>query len=711
MRRAPRAGGRRPWSFGFESLESRALLAATPVGGDLLINTFTPGKQATVEGGSAVALADNGDGVVVFEGRGASDRDGVFARRVSADGQPLGPDFRVNETTRERQGDASVAMMPGGGFVVVWAGRGQGDQDGVFMRIYNADGVALTGEILVNQTVAGRQAKPAVAVGPGGVISVAWEGNGAGDFNGVFLRRFSASGVSLVSEVLVNDPSPLAQSSPALAVQSDGTLLAVWSSHRAGGLDYDIMARRFDAAGTRSSPEFAVNSNQAGNQVTPAVAATGSGAYDIVWSSFGPSDAGWDVRYARVPATGAVTVEQNLSGGAAGNQTQPVIATARDRTAIVAWTSASPNGGGLEVVGRNIAESGTPLPGEFSLPARGQGFGSRHQFAPSLASSAAGALLAWSGKGSADSRGVYVRALSAEAAENRPPNLADIEDKTVVAGTELTFTAAATDPDGDTITFSLDPDQAPAGATINPATGVFRWTPPAGQTPSPVTVRIIATDDGNPALADSETFTINVTAPPVNEAPNLQPIANKTIEEGNELTFTAIATDPNQNQITYMLDTDADAGGLPAGATINPSTGVFRWTPTEAQGPKTYTFRVIAIDNGNPALADSETFTVEVTEHNSPPNLTKPANVSAARGSQVGFTASATDPDSPANELRFSIDPDTNLPGMTIDPVSGQFMWAVPQDQTPGQYTIRIFATDNGEPALADSETFVVTVQ
>ena len=69
------------------------------------------------------------------------------------------------------------------------------------------------------------------------------------------------------------------------------------------------------------------------------------------------------------------------------------------------------------------------------------------------------------------------------------------------------------------------------------------------------------------------------------------------------LTFTASATDLDLpvNTLTYSLT------GTTNGASINPTTGVFSWTPT-ARG--TYTFTVLVTDNG--ALFAQRSFTVSV---------------------------------------------------------------------------------------------------
>ena len=56
--------------------------------------------------------------------------------------------------------------------------------------------------------------------------------------------------------------------------------------------------------------------------------------------------------------------------------------------------------------------------------------------------------------------------------------------------------------------------------------------------------------------------------------------------------------DIDGDTLTYSLI------GAPAGATIDPATGEFSWTPSEAQGPGVYTFTVSVTDDGTPVLSD-----------------------------------------------------------------------------------------------------------
>ncbi|KPK66464.1 hypothetical protein AMJ82_11790 [candidate division TA06 bacterium SM23_40] len=91
---------------------------------------------------------------------------------------------------------------------------------------------------------------------------------------------------------------------------------------------------------------------------------------------------------------------------------------------------------------------------------------------------------------------------------NRAPDLVDQPDTTIAENQYLAFTLQATDPEGDSISFS-SPD-LPVGATLDAVTGLFKWTPDYQQAGAH-TVTFIATDYGSPALADTEQTDITVT--------------------------------------------------------------------------------------------------------------------------------------------------------------------------------------------------------
>jgi hypothetical protein len=145
---------------------------------------------------------------------------------------------------------------------------------------------------------------------------------------------------------------------------------------------------------------------------------------------------------------------------------------------------------------------------------------------------------------------------------NGSPVLAPIGNRSVVGGNTLSFIATAIDTNrpAQTLTFTLDPG-APAGATINPFTGVFNWTPTPAQTPGTNNVTVRVTDNGTPPLNDAETITIFVIAPPQITQTTLngqsftfvwQTTAGHTYrvefkDDLNEASWTPLTTDMNAN--------------------------------------------------------------------------------------------------------------------------------------------------------------------
>jgi hypothetical protein len=276
---------------------------------------------------------------------------------------------------------------------------------------------------------------------------------------------------------------------------------------------------------------------------------------------------------------------------------------------------------------------------------------------------------------------------------NTPPVLNPIGNKSIQEEDALTFTVSATDPDGDTLTYSAS--GLPSGAGFNPSTRTFTWTPALD---TAGTYNIIFTVSDGRGGTDSETITITVTsAPPVNTPPVLNPIGNKSIQEEDALTFTVSATDPDGDTLTYS------AAPLPSGASFNSQTGYFSWTPAlDTAG----TYNIIFTVSDGRGGTDSETITITVTSAppvNTPPVLNPIGNKSIQEEDALTFTVSATDPD--GDTLTYSAAP---LPsGASFNSQTGYFSWT-PALDTAGTYNI-IFTVSDGRGGT-DSETITITV-
>lgn len=279
---------------------------------------------------------------------------------------------------------------------------------------------------------------------------------------------------------------------------------------------------------------------------------------------------------------------------------------------------------------------------------------------------------------------------------NSAPALAAIPDQMVNELTPLTFAADATDASlpGGPLVYSIVGTNTPWGASINSTTGIFTWTPTETQGDGSTYAITIRASDGQL----SSNRTVNITVNETNVAPALAAIPPQSVNEGSQLTFTANATDADvpANPLAYSLV------GEPAGAVINPSTGVFTWTPSEAQGPGVFNFTVRVSDG---TLTHDRPLSVTVNEVNAPPVLAAIPSQSVNAGGLLSFDASATDGDLPANTLVYGM---VNAPaGASISPTTGAFEWRPSPGQTPGIFNFAIRVSDG---LLTESQPVSVTV-
>lgn len=183
--------------------------------------------------------------------------------------------------------------------------------------------------------------------------------------------------------------------------------------------------------------------------------------------------------------------------------------------------------------------------------------------------------------------------------------------------------------------------------------------------------------------------------------PLLHPIPAQTVDEGTTLSF-AVVTNPAPTLVFSLVP------GAPSGAAINPTSAVFTWTPTAAQAPSTNLVSVRVVDTGPAALASTNSFIVVVRDVNTAPVLAPIGDKSVFAGATLAFTNTATDADLPAQTLTFSLA--IPLAGATIDPTSGVFSWTPSLSQAGSTYTTAISVTDNANPPLSATRSFMITV-
>lgn len=469
----------------------------------------------------SVAISET-NRVVVFNGHGAGDPSGIYANVLASDGSDIRETFLVNTATAGEQHSASVASGADGDFVVVWAGRGAEDREGIFFQRFDAMGVAQGTTTLVNDVTGGRQNSPAIAMNSDGSFAVAWSGVGIGDAGGVYVRRFDADGTAVAAQQLVNTTTADQQKDPAIAFDSTGNMVVAWTGATGAG-HTDVFGQRFNADGTMLGAEFTWNTTTEDCQEDIVLAATPDGGIVAAWESRAQDGDNWGVVARMLDADGTTMGDEiALNDAVAGIQIDVSLAVAEDGQWLAAWSTGAPNGGGWEVEARTFTADGTPEAAAFAVNTATRGPNSGHQQYAGVAIDGDDAVIVWSGMSAGDRSGVNLQAYDVALVDDGPqqtPDIAAIADRTGTVGSQLEVTVTATDPNPrDTLTFRIDTDNSPADATIEQTsnnTAIIRWTPAAADDGQAVTFRVLVTDDGDPPLADFEDFVVNVSDAPL----------------------------------------------------------------------------------------------------------------------------------------------------------------------------------------------------
>lgn len=266
---------------------------------------------------------------------------------------------------------------------------------------------------------------------------------------------------------------------------------------------------------------------------------------------------------------------------------------------------------------------------------------------------------------------------------NTAPSVNAIADPSVRAGQSVTFTATGSDAEGDALTFAAT--GLPTGATFS-ATGVFNWAAAVAGT---YTVSITASD--GTLTSAPRTVTITVAA---NNAPTVNAIANQAARVGQTISFSATATDPEGDAVTFA------ATGLPTGATFSPA-GVFSWTNASPAG--SYTVSITASDGFLTSAPRTVTLTVSA---NTAPVIAAVANQTARAGAPLTFNVTATDAENDRITLTATgLPPNANFSAAAGEG-TGSFSWLAP---VAGSYTVTFVATEQGG-GLSSSRAVSITV-
>jgi RHS repeat-associated protein len=272
---------------------------------------------------------------------------------------------------------------------------------------------------------------------------------------------------------------------------------------------------------------------------------------------------------------------------------------------------------------------------------------------------------------------------------NLPPVITSTPPTQAAVGSSYGYAVKASDADNDPLSYSLT--TAPAGMTIDAATGAIAWTPGAtGVGPQNVALQV---DDGQGGLA-TQTYQVVVAAQAPNQPPTITSVPEQQTTVGQLYQYQVTASDPDGDPLHYAL------GASPAGMTIDPATGLVQWTPGPAAltGPNEVTVRAI-----DPAgLAGEETYDLAVLPPNQPPQITSAPVTSLTAGLTYHYDVQASDPD--GDPLTYTLT--TGPAGMAVDSL-GRLTWPTGTGDV-GVHPVTITVADDQGAAV--TQTYNLTV-
>ena len=350
---------------------------------EFLVNETTQLLQRLV----GIGVRADGSFVVAWEHMAEGNSDGssteIYRREYFADGTPDGHENIVNSWTGGPQTLPVVARAATGNYGIFWMGQGFSHIDGVHGRLYDVNlstdpgtpsRLPVGDQFLVGATLGFETSSPAIAVNSDGTFMVAFESfeeDGSGF--GIFAQRFNADGTPIAnSRVQVNSTTLDDQSAPALATYGLGNVLVVWQSKDTDG--YGVFGQWFNSNGTKNGDEFRVNSTITGDQMKPDVALDPAGRAVVAWQSEGQDGDGMGVYFARYDSLGDTTGTETLAANTtAGDQQAPSVAVASGTGEFtIAWQGPGAIVEGeasIEVFARRFSNAGVPLANQVQVNA------------------------------------------------------------------------------------------------------------------------------------------------------------------------------------------------------------------------------------------------------------------------------------------------------------------------------------------------------
>jgi len=336
-------------------------------GPEFQVSPLSPGDRVD----PGIVIAAGGQFVVVWSDR--RDEGGIFAQRADRRDAPQDAAFQLSTTATALLSAPAIAVGPGDDFVVVWGERYRPETySSIRGRSFSGHESPMTDEFVIAEATCSSGpwercdivADPAIAA-QGGLFVAAWtfeHWDVAGGGWSILGQRLDRDGRPHQELFNVDGGRSLFYGNSDVAANSVGNFVVAYDFY------YGVNGQAFDSAGERQGY---VEVTRMG--YLPAVAADSEGQFIVVWSSRHARSSEGEVFQRRLTAAGSPVGEATqVNTYTTGNQYRPAVAVAETGVSLVVWQSkAEPgleqDGSGSGVFAQFFTSTGAPLADEFQV--------------------------------------------------------------------------------------------------------------------------------------------------------------------------------------------------------------------------------------------------------------------------------------------------------------------------------------------------------
>nr|NQU93344.1 hypothetical protein [Bacteroidota bacterium] len=265
----------------YEIYAQRFLADGLPIGNNFLVNDDA-GYFMQLR--PDICIEENGNFIIVWEDERNGEWD-IYAQRYLDDGTTLGDNFKINDNTPDTdQRNASISCDLAGNFAVSWQDDRNENSDVYAQRFLN-NGNPIGDNFRVNESIANLYEYNAdLAMDNAGNFMIAWDDQRNGFKGDIYAQSYLSDGTATGENTKVNDDEGSEnQQWPSIAVDGSENFIIVWLDTRNDG--DEVYAQRFTSEGATLGNNFKVNDDTSRYNLhwSPVVAADANGNFIIAW--------------------------------------------------------------------------------------------------------------------------------------------------------------------------------------------------------------------------------------------------------------------------------------------------------------------------------------------------------------------------------------------------------------------------------------------